>query len=399
MRYDKLTVEQVELSGKRVLLRVDFNVPLKGGQVADDTRIRLVLPTIQYLLARGASRVIIASHLGRPGGKVVPELSLHPVARRLETLLGQPVIPVDRVVGPAVKEAVTAAPPGSLLLLENLRFEAGEEENSPELSKGLAELADLFVNDAFGAAHRAHASTVGVAGYIPAVAGLLMEREVKTLGRCLENPGRPLVVVLGGAKISDKLGVVNRFLTMADYLLTGGGMANTFLVALGYELAASLAEPDLAAVARELWEHSRHSRCRLLLPVDLVAARELQSGSPTRVITIPPGTVPAKWRALDIGPATTEEYASIIAGAGMVIWNGPLGVFETEPFHRGTEGVARAIADSKAYSVVGGGDIVAALKKFNLSSQVDFTSTGGGATLKFWEGRELPGIAILKDRH
>lgn len=399
VRYDKLSVEQVSLSGKRILLRVDFNVPLREGEVADDTRIRAALPTIRYLLAQGARLVIIASHLGRPRGKVVPELRLHPVARRLEALLGRPVTRLDQVTGPPVREAAAVSDPGSVLLLENLRFEEGEEKNSPELSRQLAELADLFVNDAFGTAHRAHASTAGVADYIPAVAGLLMKKEIDTLGRCLENPGRPLVVVLGGAKISDKLGVIRRFLTMADYLLTGGGMANTFLAALGCELADSLSEPDLAGVARELWEHSRHSRCRLLLPLDLVAARDLQPDSPSRVISVPPGAVPAKWKAVDIGPATTEEYASIIAGAGMVIWNGPLGVFETEPFHRGTEGVARAIAGSEAYSVVGGGDIVAALEKFGLTGQINFISTGGGATLEFWEGKELPGIAVLQDRN
>lgn len=399
MNFNKLSVEQVCLSGKRILLRVDFNVPLREGKVTDDTRIRAALPTIRYLLAQGVRQVIIASHLGRPRGMVVPELRLHPVARRLEALLGRPVIDLDQVTGPSVREAVSTSEPGSVLLLENLRFEPGEEENSPEFSRQLAEPADIFVNDAFGTAHRAHASTAGVADYIPAVAGLLMEKEIKTLGRCLANPGRPLVVVLGGAKISDKLGVIRQFLTMADYLLTGGGMANTFLAALGNELADSLFEPDLAGIARELWERSRHSRCRLLLPIDLVAAGDLQPENSPRVISVPPGTVPLKWKALDIGPATAEEYASIIYGAGMVIWNGPLGVFEITPFHRGTEKVARAIAGSRAYSVVGGGDIVAALDKFGLTGEIDFISTGGGATLEFWEGKELPGIAVLKERN
>ncbi len=399
MHYDKLGVDQVDLSGKRILLRVDFNVPLKEGEVADDTRIRAALPTINYLLAQGARLVIIASHLGRPRGKTVPELSLRPVARRLEALLGRQVTGLNQVTGPAVKEAAAVSKPGSVLLLENLRFEEGEEKNNPELSRQLADLADLFVNDAFGAAHRAHASTAGVADYIPAVAGLLMKKEIETLGNSLENPGRPLVVVLGGAKISDKLGVIRRFLSTADYLLTGGGMANTFMAALGYEMADSLLESDLAETARELWEKSRHSRCRLLLPVDIVAAKELHPESATRVISVPPEKIPAKWKAVDIGPAAVDEYTAIIAEAGMVVWNGPLGVFETEPFHRGTEGIARAIADSEAYSIVGGGDVVAALKKFGLTGRIDFVSTGGGATLEFWEGRELPGITVLKDRN
>ncbi|HHX87264.1 MAG TPA: phosphoglycerate kinase [Firmicutes bacterium] len=398
MHYDKLSVEQVSLPGKRVLLRVDFNVPLRDGEVADDTRIRAALPTIRYLLEQGTHLVTIASHLGRPRGKVVPELRLNPVARRLEVLLGWPVKKMDQVTGPQVQEAVAESSPGTVILLENLRFEEGEEKNDPELSRQLAELADLFVNDAFGTAHRAHASTVGVANYIPAVAGLLMTREIEFLSRCLEKPNRPLVAILGGAKISDKLGVIRRFLTMADCLLIGGGMANTFLAALGYDLADSLYERDLAASARELWEKSQHSRCRLLLPVDLVIAKDLQPGSPSRTITVPPGAVPAGWKAVDIGPATADRYGSEISGAKMVIWNGPLGVFETEPYHRGTEEVARSIAGSGAFSVVGGGDIVAALEKFGLTGQISFISTGGGATLEFWEGKSLPGIAVLKDR-
>ncbi len=399
MIYDKMSIKEVDLSGKRVLLRVDFNVPLRDGEVADDTRIRAGLPTIRYLLSQGARLVIIASHLGRPRGKVVPELGLAPVARSLEELLGRPVIKTDQVTGPRVQEAVAIAPPGSVLLLENLRFAEGEEKNSGEFAGELAELADLFVNDAFGTAHRAHASTVGVAEHIPAVAGLLMEKEIKSLCRSLENPGRPLVVVLGGSKISGKLGVIKRFLSQADYILTGGGMANTLLVAQGYDLADSLYERDLIGVARELIENSLHSSCRLLLPQDLVATAKLEPSSPSQVVPIPPGVIPAGWKAVDIGPATTDEYASLVGGAGMVIWNGPLGVFEIEPFHRGTEGVARAIAASKAYTIVGGGDVVAALKQFGLAGKIDFTSTGGGATLKFWEGEELPGITVLKDRN
>jgi phosphoglycerate kinase len=391
----KLSVEDVDVRGKSVLLRVDFNVPMAGGDIADDTRIRAALPTIRYLLERKA-KVVAVSHLGRPKGEAKPELRLDPVAARLAALLGQPVRKLDQVVGDEVAEAVRALGEGQVLLLENVRFEKGEEKNDPGLSRRLAELADLFVNDAFGTAHRAHASTAGVAGYIPAVAGLLMRQEIEVLTRCLQNPARPLVVLLGGAKISDKINVVRRFLQLADAVLIGGGMANTFLAARGCNLGDSLYEPDILGEARALLKLSESGRAELRLPADLVVTRELKAGGFFKVVL--PGEVEEGWRAVDIGPDTAQQYAGEIAGAGMVVWNGPLGVFEVEPFHRGTEAIARAVAGSRAFSVVGGGDVVAALETLGLAKEISFISTGGGATLEFWEGKELPGIAVLNDK-
>ncbi len=391
----KLSVSDVAVKGKRVLLRVDFNVPLSGERVVDDTRIRAALPTITDLLERGA-RLILASHLGRPRGEVRPELRLDPVAIRLSELLGQPVRKLDRVIGPEVQQAVKSLADGEAILLENLRFEKGEEANDPDFARQLAQTADLLVNDAFGTAHRAHASTAGVAAYIPAAAGLLMLKEIETLTRCLEDPARPLAAILGGAKVSDKLGVIRRFLKLADTLLLGGAMANTFLAALDYPLGESLYEEELVDDALDILEESETSSCCLQLPVDLVTARELKPRSPFK--TVPVGEVDEGWKAVDIGPETAALFGGIAAEAGTILWNGPLGVFETAPFHRGTETVARAVAESKAFSIAGGGDIVAALESFGLAGQIDFISTGGGATLKFWEGETLPGIAALRDK-
>lgn len=391
----KLSVSDVEVKGKKVLLRVDFNVPLSGGQVVDDTRIRAVLPTITDLLERGA-RLILVSHLGRPRGEVQPELRLDPVADRLSELLGQPVPKLDQVVGPEVQEAVNNLANGEALMLENVRFEKGEEENDPDFARQLAQTADLFVNDAFGTAHRAHASTAGVAAYIPAVAGLLMIKEIETLSRCLEQPARPLVAILGGAKVSDKLKVIHRFLKLADTLLVGGGMANTFLAALDYPLGDSFYEQDLLIDAKNILEASDRSNCCLQLPVDLAVTRELKPQSSFKIV--PVGEVAEGWKAVDIGPETAAIYGKVAAEAGTILWNGPLGVFETAPFHRGTEAVARAVAKSEGFSIVGGGDIVAALESFGLAGQISFISTGGGATLKFWEGETLPGIAVLQDK-
>ncbi|MEW5783515.1 MAG: phosphoglycerate kinase [Bacillota bacterium] len=391
---DKLSVQDVSVNGKRVLLRVDFNVPLAGGEVKDDTRIQAALPTIRYLLARGAG-VILVSHLGRPKGEAKPELRLDPVARRLSDLLGQPVRKLDEVVGPRVKDAAEALKPGEVLLLENVRFEKGEEKNDAALALALAGLADLFVNDAFGTAHRAHASTAGVAAHIPAYAGLLMIQEIAVLSGCLHKPGRPFIAILGGAKVSDKINVVHRFLELADALLIGGGMANTFLAAQGHFMADSFYEAELAEEAARLLEESR-GRCAVLLPEDLVVTRELKANSTFKIIT--PGAMEEGWKAVDIGPETAQRFGARIAEAGMVVWNGPLGVFETKPFHRGTETVARAVAESRAFSVVGGGDVVAALEELDLSREISFISTGGGATLEFWEGKELPGITVLQNR-
>lgn len=391
----KRSIEDVALKGKRVLVRVDFNVPLANGEVKDDTRIRASLPTIRYLLEHGA-KVILASHLGRPKGEVKPELRLDPVARHLSDLLGKPVHKLDKVVGESVTHAVTALREGEALLLENIRFEKGEEKNDLLLSRKLADLADLFVNDAFGTAHRAHASTAGVAAYIPAVAGLLMMKEIEILTRCIDHPGRPLVAILGGAKVSDKINVIRRFLQLADKLLIGGGMANTFLAAQGCEMGDSLLESDLLDQAKKLLEESKQSRCAIILPEDLVVTRELKPESPFHIVST--GAVAAGWKAVDIGPETANRYSLAVAEAGMVVWNGPLGVFEVPPFHQGTETVARAVSQSEAFSVVGGGDVVAALESLGLAAEISFISTGGGATLEFWEGKELPGIAVLADK-
>ncbi len=391
----KLSVSDVAVKGKRVLLRVDFNVPLSEKRVVDDTRIRAALPTITDLLERGA-RLILASHLGRPRGEVRPELRLDPVAIRLSELLGQPVRKLDRVIGPEVQQAVKSLADGEVILLENLRFEKGEEANDPDFARQLAQTADLLVNDAFGTAHRAHASTAGVAAYIPAAAGLLMLKEIETLTRCLEDPARPLAAILGGAKVSDKLGVIRRFLKLADTLLLGGAMANTFLAALDYPLGESLYEEGLVDDALDILEESETGSCCLQLPVDLVTTRELKPQSPFK--TVPVGEVDEGWKAVDIGPETAALFGEIAVEAGTILWNGPLGVFETAPFHRGTETVARAVAGSRAFSIAGGGDIVAALESFGLAGQIDFISTGGGATLKFWEGETLPGIAALRNK-
>lgn len=391
----KLTVRDIAVGGKRVLVRVDFNVPLVGGEVKDDTRIREALPTIRYLLEHGA-KVILASHLGRPKGEVKAELRLDPVAARLSELLKKPVIKLDQVVGDSVTAAVTALKDGAVLLLENVRFEKGEEKNDPQLSRQLAELADVYVNDAFGTAHRAHASTVGIADFIPAAAGLLMIKEIETLTRCIDNPGRPLVAILGGAKVSDKMNVIRRFLQLADWLLIGGGMANTFLAAQGYALGDSLVEAERITEAKKMLADSTQSRCRMLLPEDLVITRETKANSPVNIVGS--GAVEKGWKAVDIGPDTATRYSRIVSEAQMIIWNGPLGIFEIPPFHRGTEIVARAVAQSEAYSVVGGGDVVAALESLGLSGKISFISTGGGATLEFWEGRELPGIKILQEK-
>jgi len=391
----KLSIRDVEVKGKRVLVRVDFNVPLAEGEVKDDTRIRAALPTIRYLLEHGA-KVILASHLGRPKGEAKAELRLDPVAGCLSKMLRQQVHKLDQVTGDSVDAAVAALKNGEVLLLENIRFEKGEEKNDPLLSRKLADLADLYVNDAFGTAHRAHASTAGVAAYLPAVAGFLMLKEIEILSRCLDSPGRPLAVILGGAKVSDKIKVIRRFLKLADQLLIGGGMANTFLAAQGFVPGDSVVETELMDEAKNILAESEQSRCKILLPADLVVARELKTDSPfdtVRASAVPPG-----WKAVDIGPETADRYSQIVLEAQMIVWNGPLGVFEIPPFHQGTATVARAVARSEAFSVVGGGDVVAAIESLGLSADIDFISTGGGATLEFWEGKELPGIAVLGEK-
>lgn len=391
----KKSIEDVEVEGKKILMRSDFNVPLESGRVRDDTRIKAAVPTIQSLINRGA-RVVLASHLGRPGGEPKPELKMNPVADRLALILGRPVHKIDSVAGPEVNKKVVEMQEGEVLILENLRFEKGEEKNDPQFARLLAEPFDLFVNDAFGTAHRAHASTAGVAHFLPAVAGLLMKKEIEELSRCLNDPARPLTAIIGGAKVSGKINVIRRFLDLADNLLLGGGMANTFLVADGFTLGDSFYEEEMVEEAAVLLDESEESGCCLLLPVDLAVTKELKTGSSFKNLS--PEEVEEGGKAVDIGPETVALFGDIIADAAMIVWNGPMGVFEVPPFDSGTAGVAAAIAGSEAYSVVGGGDLVAALEGLGLTEKINFISTGGGATLEFWEGKELPGIAVLQDK-
>lgn len=391
----KLTLKDLDCAQKRVLVRVDFNVPLENGRVADDTRIRAALPTIKYLIERRA-KVILVSHLGRPKGKVNESLRLDPVARRLEELLGQPVKKVNDCVGPEVEEAVAQLQPGEVLLLENIRFYPEEEKNDPEFAKKLAALADVYVNDAFGAAHRAHASTEGVAHYLPSAAGLLMQKEIEVMGRALAHPDRPFVAIIGGAKVSDKIGVIRNLLSKVDTLIIGGGMANTFLKARGYNMGKSLVEEDKVSLAAELMAEAEKKGIDLLLPRDLVVAQELSPEAPHRVVAV--DAVPEGWMAVDIGPETRRDFAEALATARTVVWNGPMGVFEMEPFAAGTEAVARAVAGVKGTTIVGGGDSVAAVEKMGLADKITHISTGGGASLEFLEGRQLPGVVALSDK-
>ena len=384
----KRTVRDVEVAGRRVLVRADLNVPLQDGRVADDGRIRAVLPTLRYLLERGC-RVVLCSHLGRPD----PALSLRPVAQRLQELLGVPVRFVEEPVGPRAEEARAALASGQVLLLENLRFHPGEERNDPEFARALAGDAELFVQDAFGVLHRAHASTVGVTRYLPAVAGLLLARELEVLEELRENPRRPFWAVVGGAKVSDKLGVLRRLVQRCDGLCVGGAMAHTFLLAQGYPVGRSLCEPDRVEDARAVLEEAQSRGVPVLLPRDLVVA---EPGSPEPRV-VPAEAVPPEAVAMDVGPATVDAFARALAGAATVFWNGPVGVFEQPPFHRGTLALARALAESGAAVVVGGGDSAAAVRQAGVEERMYHVSTGGGASLEFLEGRLLPGLACLPD--
>ena len=388
---NKKTVRDVDVKGKRVLMRVDFNVPLREGQITDDTRVRAALPTIQYLLDQDAA-LILMSHLGRPKGEVKPELSLAPVAAHLGTLLGKAVQMAPDCVGETVTKMAEALQPGDVLVLENTRFYAGETKNDPALAKQLAALGDLYVNDAFGAAHRAHASTEGVTKHLPAVAGLLMEKEIEFLGNATQNPERPYVAIIGGAKISDKIGVIQNLLKKVDCLLIGGGMANTFLAAQGYDMADSLVEPESIEVAKELMADGK----KLVLPVDGVVADAFAEDAAHKIVPI--DGIEAGWRMLDIGPKSVELFKEKIAGAKTVVWNGPMGVFEFAPFAVGTTSIAEMLAESDAVTVIGGGDSVAAIKQAGLSEKMSHISTGGGASLEMLEGKTLPGLAALDDK-
>ncbi len=393
---NKKSIKDVDVQGQRVLVRVDFNVPIdKNLDVACDGRIRAAVPTIKYLVDQGA-KVILISHLGRPEGKVVEKFRITPVAERLAEILGQPVGTVDGCIGPAVQVVIAKMQPGDVLLLENVRFYPGEVENDPVFAQELAKLADIFVNDAFGTAHRAHASTAGVAKYLPAVAGFLMQKEIDIMGKALKAPERPFLAIIGGAKVSDKIGVIENLLGKVDSLAIGGGMANTFLKAQGYNVGKSLVEEENIEIAADLINKAKARGVQLLLLVDVVVAAEFKAEAEHKVVAVE--DVPADWMALDIGPISAEKVVALIKAAKTIIWNGPMGVFEMQAFAKGTEAVARAMAQAEAITIVGGGDSDAALEKIGVANKITHISTGGGASLEFLEGKDLPGVVVLNDK-
>ena len=390
--FNKKMVSDLDVKGKKVIVRVDFNVPIKDGKINDDTRITAALPTINYLLDHGAA-VILMSHLGRPKSKDDLQFSLQPVANHLASLISAPVKFAADCRGEVAKIAAESLKAGEVLVLENTRFYPEETKNDAQMSKDLASLADIFVNDAFGSAHRAHSSTTGIADYLPSAAGFLMEKEIQYLGNAIAEPVRPFVAILGGAKISDKIGVIENLLKTADKILIGGGMANTFLKAQGYELADSLVENEVLETAGDLLSRSEG---KILLPIDLTLGDKFDAEA--EMDHIPVGNVPAGWRVLDIGPLTVQLFDDVIGGAGTVVWNGPMGVFEFPKFAKGTFGVAQSVANSKAISIIGGGDSVSAINQSGLSDKITHISTGGGASLEMLEGLELPGLAALDDK-
>ena len=392
---NKMTVEDIDVSGKRVLVRCDFNVPLKDGVITSDKRIVASLPTIKYLIENKA-KVILCSHLGRPKGEVVPEFSLNPVAVRLSELLNQPVKMAEDVVGESAQALAASLKEGEVMLIENVRFEKGETKNDEELSKKFAALADIYVNDAFGSAHRAHSSTAGVAAYLPAVCGYLIQKEIEFMGGALEDPQRPLVAILGGAKVSDKIGVISNLIDKVDTLIIGGGMAYTFIKALGNTIGTSICEEDKLDMARELIAKATERGVNFIIPVDNIVAREYKEDA--IFMRIYSDSIPDGWMGLDIGPTTRELFAKSLIGVGTVIWNGPMGVSEWDNFAEGTKAVAKAVAESGAISIIGGGDSAAAVQKLGYADKMSHISTGGGASLEFLEGKELPGIAALNNK-
>ncbi|TWT00105.1 phosphoglycerate kinase [Planomicrobium sp. CPCC 101079] len=391
----KMTMKDVDLKGKRVFCRVDFNVPMSEGQVTDDTRIRAALPTIQYLIENGA-KVILASHLGRPKGTVNEEMRMAAAAAKLSELLHKDVKSLDESIGEKVEQEIASMNEGDVILLENVRFHAGEEKNDEELAKAFAALADVFVNDAFGAAHRAHASTAGIAKHLPSVSGLLLEKELDVLGKALSEPDRPFTAIIGGAKVKDKIGVIDNLLEKVDNLLIGGGLSYTFLKAQGIEIGTSLLEEDKMELALSFLKKAEEKGVKLYLPIDVVITQEFSNDAETKVVKI--DEIPSDWMALDIGPDTVKLYSDVIANSKLILWNGPMGVFEMSSFENGTKSVAEAMAKTEAYTVIGGGDSAAAVEQFHIADKMDHISTGGGASLEFMEGKELPGVTALTDK-
>lgn len=391
----KKTMKDLQLEGKRVFCRVDFNVPMEEGTITDDTRIRAAIPTIDYLINEGA-KVILASHLGRPKGEIHEEMRLTAAGERLATLINKKVTKLDASIGEDVKVSVDNMANGDIVLLENVRFHAGEEKNDPTLAKAFADLADVFVNDAFGAAHRAHASTAGIAKHLPAVSGLLLEKELDVLGKALSTPERPFTAIIGGAKVADKIGVIDYLLDKVDHLIIGGGLSYTFLKAQGYEIGQSLLEEDKIDLAQTFIKKAEANNVKLHLPIDIVIADTFSPDANTKVV--PVNAIPSDWQGLDIGPETAKDFAAAITGSKLVIWNGPMGVFEMDAFANGTKQVAQAMAETAGYTVIGGGDSAAAVEKFGLGNQMDHISTGGGASLEFMEGKDLPGVTALNDK-
>lgn len=388
-------MKDIDVKGKRVFVRVDFNVPMADGVITDETRIRAAIPTIDYLVEQGA-KVILASHLGRPKGEVKEDMRLTAVGIRLAEIIGKPVTKLDESIGQEVEATVANMQNGDIVLLENVRFHAGEEKNDPALAEQFAKIADVYVNDAFGAAHRAHASTEGIAKHVPAVSGFLMQKELDVLGKALSNPERPFTAIIGGAKVKDKIGVIESLLEKVDHLIIGGGLSFTFIKAQGHDIGKSLLEEDKIELAKSFIEKAQAKGVQLHMPIDAVVANEFSKDAETKIVDV--DAIPADWMGLDIGPKTAAHYAEVIEKSKLIIWNGPMGVFEMAPFANGTKTVAEAMATTAGYTVIGGGDSAAAVEKFEVADKMDHISTGGGASLELMEGKELPGIVALNDK-